>query len=188
MTLVSFVFGSAVGAVVGWIAKLIGRRQQRGQDSVQPKRSVIYAAMFGSFIGMLLICMLPIQANPASLIGGPYSGIWLMILFILLAPIGSILGAVVGAVLSAKLPARVKQPKLAGIVVLVSYVIGTIALYLGLAPPPVAISTPQINGPFPVVALIQGYEGSPNDIALSGNGHSNWGLPTSGMARFRLTF
>jgi DNA-binding beta-propeller fold protein YncE len=170
MTLVSFVFGGAVGAVVGWIAKLIGRRQQRDQDSVQPKRWVIYAAMFGSFIGMLLICMLPIQTNPASLIGGPYSGIWLMIMFIMLAPIGSILGAVVGAVLGAKLPDRVKQPRLAGIVLLLSYVICIIVLYLGLAPPPLAISTPQTNGPFPVVALIQGYEGSPNDIALSDNG------------------
>jgi membrane protein YqaA with SNARE-associated domain len=146
MTLVSFVIGSAVGAAVGGIAKRIGRRQQRDQDdlqnSTQPKRWVVYAAMFGSFIGMLLICMLPILASPDSLIGGPYAGLWLLIMLIMLAPIGSILGAVVGVLLGAKLPARIHQPKLAGIILLVSYIICIVALYLGLAPPPVAISTP----------------------------------------------
>jgi hypothetical protein len=170
MTLVSFVIGSAVGAVVGWIAKLIWRRRQHDKDSVQPMRWVVNAAMFGSFIGMLLICMLPILASPASLIGGPYGGIWLMVMLIFLAPTGSILGAVVGAVLGAKLPARIKQPKLAGIVLLVSYVISASVLYVGLAPPPVAISTPQTNGPFPVVAEIRGHDGTIKDVALSANG------------------
>ncbi|MCM1982973.1 WD40 repeat domain-containing protein [Lyngbya confervoides] len=170
MTLVSFVIGSVTGAVIGWIVKLIGRRRQRDQDSIQPKRWVLTAAMFGSFIGMLLIGMLPIQASPASLIGGPYSGIWLMMMVILLAPTGSILGAVVGAVLGAQLPARINPLKLAAIVTLVSYLICIVALYLGLAPPPVTISPSQTNSPFPVVAQIQGYESFPNDIALSDNG------------------
>jgi WD40 repeat protein len=172
MTLVSFVIGSAVGAAVGGIAKLIGRIGRLDKDSAQPKRWVIYAAMFGSFIGMLLICMLPILASPGSLMLGRdmYAGHWAMILFMMLSPIGSILGAVVGALLGAKLPARIKQKKWATIVVLLSYVICVVALYLGLAPPPVTISTPQANGPFPVVAEIRGHDATIKDVALSDNG------------------
>jgi membrane protein YqaA with SNARE-associated domain len=168
MTVVSFVIGSFVGAIVGAIARQIGQR--RDPASVQPQHGVVYRAMFGSFIGMLLICMLPILANPTSLSSGSFSGLSFLLQLILLAPLGSILGAVVGILLGAKLPTRLQQPKWAGMVLLVSYLICTVALYLGLAPPPVTFSTPRTNGPFPVVTQIKGYETFPSDLALSDNG------------------
>jgi uncharacterized membrane protein YfcA len=132
------VIGSAVGAVVGGMAKLIEQWRQRNQNSVQPRRWVIYAAMLGSFLGMLLICLLPINANSMSLHIGCNEDArqWYMTMLVVLTPIGSILGAVVGAILRNRLPARIHQQKLAGFVLLVSYLICTVVLCQGLAPHP----------------------------------------------------
>ncbi|NCJ07385.1 WD40 repeat domain-containing protein [Synechococcales cyanobacterium C] len=170
MTLVSFAIGSVVGAVVGWLATLIWRRTQRGKDLSRSGRWLIKPAIFGSFVGMLLIGMLPIEANPASRIGGPYGGLWFLLMFLILGPLGSISGAILGAILGANLPARIKLPKLMGIVLLVTYLLCASILYVGLAPPAVVISTPPNSGPFPVVAELTGYDSSPKDLALSDNG------------------
>ncbi|MGB8699939.1 MAG: hypothetical protein WCD18_11030 [Thermosynechococcaceae cyanobacterium] len=169
MTLVSFAIGSAVGALVGWLATLIWRRTQRGKDPSRSGRSLIKPAILGSFIGMLLIGQLPIAANPASLIGGPYSGIWFMVMFVMLTPLGSISGAILGAMIGANLPARIKPPKLMGIVLLVTYLFCASILYVGLAPPAVVMSTPTTSGPFPVVAELT-YDSSFKDLALSDDG------------------
>jgi hypothetical protein len=170
MTLVSFVIGSVVGAIVGWLATLIWRRSQRGQHAGRSGRSLIKPAIFGSFIGMLLIGMLPIEANPASLIGGPYSGLWFMFMFLMLGPLGSVSGAILGAVMGAKLPPDSQPPKRMGFVLLVTYLLCTSILYVGLAPPAVVVTTPPSSGPFPVVADLTGYETIPKDLALSANG------------------
>ncbi|HIK13797.1 MAG TPA: WD40 repeat domain-containing protein [Leptolyngbyaceae cyanobacterium M33_DOE_097] len=170
MTLLSFVVGSAVGAVVGWLATLIWRRIRRGKDPVRSKRGLIKPAIFGSFICTLLLGLLPIEANPASLIGGPYSGIWFLFMFVTLVPASSISGAMIGAILGAKLPIRIKRPKLTGAVLLVTYLLCVSILYIGLAPPAVVMTTPPPSGPFPVVAELTGYDGIPKDLALSNNG------------------
>lgn len=170
MTLVSFAIGSVVGAVVGWLATLIWRRKQAGIASDNPRRSLIKPAILGSFIGMLLVGMLPIEANPASLIGGPYSGLWFLMMFVSLAPLGSIFGAILGATLGAKQSSPINQQKSVGIVLLLVYIFSAVVLYIGLAPPPVAMDTPTSNDPFPVVVELKGYESLPKALALSANG------------------
>lgn len=173
MTLVSFAIGSVVGAVVGWLATLVWRRTQQSKDPSRSRRWLINPAIAGSFIGMLLIGMLPIQANPASLVGGPYSGLWFLIMFVMLAPLGSISGAIIGAIIGASPPTRIKLPKLMAIALLVTYLFCASVLYVGLAPPAVVMSTPPTSDPsdpFPVVAELKGYESIPKDLALSENG------------------
>ncbi|MBE9176197.1 WD40 repeat domain-containing protein [Synechocystis salina LEGE 06155] len=170
MTLASLVIGSVVGAVVGWLATLIWRRRQRAKGQLICRRWLLKPAMFGSFIGMLLIGMLPIEANPASLIGGPYGGIWFYVMFIMLAPLGSISGSILGVVIGARQSTYMKQPEQIAAILLVIYLFCASVLYIGLAPPAVVISTPSSTDPFPVVAELKGYENIPKDLALSDNG------------------
>ncbi|MCP9850391.1 WD40 repeat domain-containing protein [Cyanobium sp. Morenito 9A2] len=172
MTLVSFVVGSAVGAVVGALATLIGRRAQRGQPSPSPRRWLIKPAIAGSFLGMLLIGTLPIQANPASRVGGPYGALWAMVLFALLAPTGALAGAGLGAWIGVRPPKRFRPTQLLGAAVLITYLICFLVLAVGLSSPGLVLRTvPARAGDlFPVVAELTGYEGIPNDLALSPNG------------------
>ncbi|UOO10816.1 MULTISPECIES: WD40 repeat domain-containing protein [unclassified Synechocystis] len=172
MTLVSFVIASVVGSVVGWIATLIWRGKNLSDlsDSPNPRGWLIKPAIFGSFIGMVLIGLLPIEANPASLVGGPYSGLWFLMMFVFLAPLGSIAGAVIGATLGTKQFSQIKREKLIGIVLLLTYFFATVVLYVGLAPPALVMEKPTGNDPFPVVGELKGYESGPKDLALSDNG------------------
>lgn len=171
MTLVSFVVASAVGALVGWIATLIWRGSQRQRKivPVQPAHSLVAPAILGAFIGLLL-GMLLYEANPNSLVGGPYGGLAMLVFYIFILPIGSIIGSMIGAVAGANLPSQLKQPKWAGIALAATYVLAVGILYLGLAPAPLTLTTPQTNQPLPVIAQIDGYAGPPKDLALSTNG------------------
>jgi hypothetical protein len=170
MTLISFVIGSVVGAVVGWLATFILRRRQRGKALSLPRRSLIEPAIFGSFIGMLLIGILPIEANPASLIGGPYSGLWFLMMFVMLAPLGSISGAIVGVIVGSKQFTSINQQKLMGVILLLAYLFSASVLYVGLAPSAVVMTTPSGSDPFPIVTELKGYENIPKALALSENG------------------
>ncbi len=172
MTLGSFVVGSVVGTVVGALATLIWRRSQRGKPTPPSRRWLIKPSIAGSFLGMLLIGTLPIQANPASLVGGPYGALWMMGMLALLVPSGSLLGAILGAVIGAHPPKRLTTSQLLGGAVLITYLICTVVLAVGLAAPAVVMRTPPAiaGDSFPVVAELTGYDGSPNGLALSPNG------------------
>lgn len=172
MTLVSFVVGSVVGTVVGALATLIWRRSQRGKPTPPSRRWLIKPAIAGSFIGTLLIGTLPIQANPASLVGGPYGALWMVWMGALLVPGGSLLGASLGAVIGAKPPKRLTASQLLGGAVLITYLICAAVLAVGLAAPAMVMRTPRASAgdSFPVVAELTGYDGIPNGLALSPNG------------------
>ncbi len=166
ITLVSLVVASVVGTIVGGIATSIWKRSQRGKTPVLPATSLVVPAILGAFI-CLILGMLFYEANPSSLIGGPYSGLALMIAYIMILPIGSLVGSVIGAIVGRHFPSRFQRP-LWGI--LGTYEIATVVLYIGLALPPTEISTPPGNDPFPMVAKITGYTTIPKNMAFSPNG------------------
>jgi len=106
MTLVSFVvgrvvLGSVVGALVAAITALMRRSRLRRSGSLSQedgvsRRSLLRASLWGSFLGTILISLLPIEANPASLIGGPYGAIWFGFMLLIFVPAGATTGAVLG--------------------------------------------------------------------------------------------
>ena len=169
MTLVSFVVASVVGAVVGAIATQIWKRSHRKQVPPLPVRSLIPMAIFIAFICTLL-GLLIWEANPGSLVGGPYGGLAAMVFYMMILPSGSLIGSIGGAILGAVLPARLRQRKLAGLLVTSAYTLCAIILFMGLAGPPLVLTTAQASTPFPVVAQIQGYDNIPKDLALSADG------------------
>lgn len=81
----------AVGVVVGLIVGLIQRRLRQ-----TPVQQAIFPAIVGCFVGTMLICMLPILAIPGIVGGGPYGGIWIMVIATFTLPIGAIGGAILG--------------------------------------------------------------------------------------------
>ncbi|HEY9826513.1 MAG TPA: hypothetical protein V6D19_13805, partial [Stenomitos sp.] len=169
MTLVSFVVASIVGAVVGGITTQIWKRSQRGKMPVLSARSLIPISIFTAFICTLL-GLLIWEANPGSLIGGPYGGLAAMVFYIMILPSGSLIGSIIGSLLGVFLPSHLKQRKLAGLFVAMTYILSAIILFIGLASPPLALTTEQANTPFPVVAQINGYDDIPKDLALSADG------------------
>jgi MFS family permease len=104
-SLASFFIALVLGSLIGWVATAIARKKSRSR----PAPNLIMPTMFGTFVGMMLIGFLPIEANPSSLVGGPYSGLWYMLMFIVLAPLGILLGAGLGISLGTKLTAQRKH-------------------------------------------------------------------------------
>lgn len=169
MTLVSFVVASIVGAVVGSIATQFWKRSQRGKVPALPARSLIPISIFTAFICTLLGLLLW-EANPGSLVGGPYGGLAAMMFYIMILPSGSLIGSISGSILGIFLPAHLKRRKLAGLFVAITYTLCAIILFMGLASPPLALTTAQADAPFPVIAQINGYDNIPKDLALSADG------------------
>lgn len=170
-TMVSAIIALVVGGGIGWIVTAIARKKSR--TSGHPAQSLVYPAIFGCFVGMMLIGLLPIEANPASLVGGPYGGLWYFITFIFLAPTGSLVGTVAGLLVGGKLsPARQKKVGKWGLAV--TYLIAVTALYFCLVPP--ALRMTQAKGaasdPLSVQAEISGYEQGVKALAFSPDGKS----------------
>jgi hypothetical protein len=169
MTLVSFVVASAVGAVIGAIATQIWRRSRRQKVPPLPTPSLIPMAILMAFICTLL-GLLIWEANPGSLVGGPYGGLAAMVFYAMILPTGSLLGAIGGSIMGAVLPAHLRQRQWAGRLVAMTYALCTMILFIGLASPPLSLTTAQADAPFPVVAQIRGYDDIPKDLTLSANG------------------
>ncbi len=176
MTLVSFVVGSVVGAVVAAIAALIRRSRLRRSGS-QPQQdgvsrgSLLWPSLWGSFLGTFLIGLLPIEANPASLIGGPYGALWFGFMLLVFVPAGAITGAVFGLIAAGAGRLRPNLPRVMAGSTVLAYLISTLVLTLLLAPPTIGFSTAPATGPFPLVARLTGGEDNPPlDLALNENG------------------
>jgi WD40 repeat protein len=148
-TLISVVIGAVVGGIVGLI---MGKTSHRRKDTLIP-------AMLGSFVGMMLLAMIPIFASPDTYIGGPFSGLAIMFKFIIVAPIGSIIGAVVGGICGLKLSSQFK-PRFTLIGLIFTYSVMLISIYVTLAPPPFQFvkSSGQEPNFLPNIGKIIGYE------------------------------
>ncbi|QPN56880.1 WD40 repeat domain-containing protein [Synechococcus sp. CBW1107] len=172
MTLVSFVVGSVVGAVVSAIADLIRRWRLRRSGS-QPQQdgfargSLLWASLWGSFLGTFLIGLLPIEANPASLIGGPYGALWFGFMLLVFVPAGATTGAVLGLMAAGAGRPRPNLPRLMAGCTVLAYLISTLVLALLLAPPSISFNTTPASGPFPLVARLTGDASPPLDLALN---------------------
>ncbi|WP_411876291.1 WD40 repeat domain-containing protein [Vulcanococcus limneticus] len=160
MTVLSAVVGGVVGAVVAGIVSLL-RRSRPG--AVGP-------AVWGSFLGVLLVGLLPIEANPASLIGGPYAGLWFLSMALLFVPVGAVGGALLGMLAIGHPRARLRGPRALAALTLGAYALSAVVLTLTLSPPAITIRTPQPGGPFPLLAEVSGLESIPSHLALSGDG------------------
>lgn len=148
-TLISLVIGAVVGGIVGLIMGKINRRMK---DTLIP-------AMLGSFIGMMLLAMIPIFASPDTYVGGPFGGLAIMLKFIVVAPIGSIIGGVVGGICGLKLSPQFK-PRFTLIGLIFTYSVMLISIYATLAPLPfqfVKLSGQEQNF-LPNIGKIIGYE------------------------------
>ncbi len=172
MTLWSFFVGSVVGAIVGRIIAPVVYRwilQQRHISTNQPTRSLVFPAIYGSFISLML-GMLLYQANPFSLEEGLYSDIYFAFMHLWIVPIFSLTGAIIGTVAAVKLPLVLKKPQVAVIGIVVTYMLSACILYFGLAPSPLEITSSRSIEPFPVIARIARYKELPN-LTLGNDGH-----------------
>ncbi len=160
MTVLSAVVGVVVGSVVAGIVSLLRRSRPR---AVGP-------AVWGSFLGVLLVGLLPIEANPASLIGGPYAGLWFLSMALLFVPVGAVGGALLGMLAIGHPRARLRGPRALAALTLGAYALSAVVLTLTLSPPAITIRTPQPGGPFPLLAEVSGLESIPSHLALSGDG------------------
>ncbi|MCP9792289.1 WD40 repeat domain-containing protein [Vulcanococcus limneticus Candia 3F8] len=159
MTVLSAVVGGVVGAVVAGIVSLLRRSRPRAVGPV-----------WGSFLGVLLVGLLPIEANPASLIGGPYAGLWFLSMALLFVPVGAVGGALLGILAIGHPRARLRGPRALAALTLGAYALSAVVLTLTLSPPAITIRTPQPGGPFPLLAEVSGLESIPSHLALSGDG------------------
>ncbi|MCP9817272.1 hypothetical protein KBY76_11460 [Synechococcus sp. GreenBA-s] len=160
MTVLSALVGGVVGAVVGGIAGRLRRSRPRG----------LGPSLAGSFLGVLLAGLLPIEANPASLIGGPYAGIWFLAMAVLFVPAGALAGAVLGIVVAGHPRSRLRGPRALPLFTVAAYLISAVVLTLTLSPPGIAIRTLQPQGPVSLVAEVRGLEPIPSHLALSADG------------------
>ncbi|MBD2494740.1 hypothetical protein [Nostoc sp. FACHB-280] len=148
-TLISLVIGTIVGGIVGLIMGKITHR----------RKDILIPAMLGSFLGMMLLAMIPIFASPATYTGGPYGGLSIFLHFIVVAPIGSIIGSVVGGICGLKLSSQLK-PRFTLIGLIFTYSVMAISMYVTLAPPSFQFvkSNGQEENFLPNIGKIIGYE------------------------------
>jgi hypothetical protein len=118
-SIVSAVAAIVVGGIIGLIA---------GARSRQIKRTMT-PTIIGSFFGTMLIAILPLVSE-AQLWGGGYGGIVLMLLASFLIPTGSITGALVGCSYGLKLTQRRDIRKILLIMLVATYSIGTVVIYV----------------------------------------------------------
>lgn len=116
-TLVSAAAALGVGGVIGLIAGAISHRF----------KLAVLSGIAGSFLGTMLIAMLPILSQP-NLFGSGYGGIVLMFFAMTLIPIGSISGALAGLLAGFKLSPRRRQ-KLFLILLICIYTLIALASY-----------------------------------------------------------
>jgi sensor histidine kinase YesM len=119
--------------IVGTIASAIERRKDRSAIQIIP--NPILFPIYGSFIGLMLLTFLPIQADRAFRTSGMYAGIWLVQKLIVLAPLGSILGATTGCIVGKQLNRKVNLQHM-WIGLGITYSIMAFTIYTSLVPPP----------------------------------------------------
>ncbi|MBM0740853.1 hypothetical protein JOY44_04345 [Phormidium sp. CLA17] len=122
-TFLSLVVGAVVGGIVGLIIGTIAKR----------KSKTFFPALFGSFLGTLLLAFLPVLANRELDSGGAYGLLTVLNLWVVLMPLGSIGGAIAGSLLGLELSSK-RQQQVLWISLGLAYSIMIIGIYLGTAP------------------------------------------------------
>jgi WD40 repeat protein len=161
MTILSFVIASVVGGLIGLIAR----------PKTPPRNAAITSAIYGAFIGTMLIGLLPLEAFAVNLQGVAWAwgGLLLLLVFPALLLIGLIVGSILGLKNQQILQSGMKI-KVWGI--LLTYFLAIFTIYVILVPSQLVIDKPVANAddPLPMVARIRGYKSSPSDLALSPDG------------------
>ena len=122
-TFFSVVVGALVGGIVGVIIGAIAKR----------KNKTLLPAIFGSFLGTLLLAFLPILADRQLEKSGAYAFIDILNRWIVLMPLGAIGGAIAGSLLGLELSSK-RQRQVLWISLGLAYTIMVIGIYLGTAP------------------------------------------------------
>lgn len=159
MTIISFVVAGVVGGLLGLIAR----------PKVPPRNAAITSAIYGAFIGTMLIGLLPIEAFAVNLQGIAWGGLLLLLSFAALLLVGPIVGSILGLKNQQILQSGMKI-KASGI--LLTYLLVILTIYVFLVPSELVIDKPEANADdqLPMVARIRGYQNSISDIALSLDG------------------
>jgi sensor histidine kinase YesM len=151
--------------IIGTIASAIERKKGRfsgGETTptaIETIPNPILFPIYGSFIGLMLLTFLPIQADRDFRNNGMYVGIWLVQKLIVLVPLGSILGATTGCIVGEQLNRKVNLRHM-WIGLGITYSIMALTIYTSLVPLPIQMLKPVAkSGDFlPVIAEISGYE------------------------------
>lgn len=122
-TFFSLVVGVVVGGVVGVIIGAIAKR----------KSKTLVPAIFGSFLGTLLLAFLPVLADRQIDISGAYAFIDILNRWVVLMPLGAIGGAIAGSLLGLELSSK-RQRQVLWISLGLAYTIMVIGIYFGTAP------------------------------------------------------
>ncbi len=174
MTAASLGVAGAVGAGALALTSLRRRRLRRAGPPAQAgaprEHRPLWPVLWGTWFGVFLIGLLPIEAHPASLIGGPFAGLWGLAMALVLVPAGAVTGIGLGLLLARGPHPCPRRPRLAGGLTLAAYLVAAMALHLGLAAPAITIRTPAAAVPVPLLAAISGYGPLPSALALSGDG------------------
>ncbi|MBD1914092.1 MULTISPECIES: hypothetical protein [unclassified Leptolyngbya] len=111
-TVISLMVAIIVGTIVGFIVGIISHSLKKS----------IAKAIIGAFFGTLLVAVLPIFSKPEIMGSGPYGGITIVQMAIILVPLGSVGGALVGVLSKLKLNHPEHQKNLL-LLLAVSYVL-----------------------------------------------------------------
>jgi hypothetical protein len=152
IVLPALIYSSAISLVVavvivGAIASAIERKKDRFSvkearlTPIQIVPNPILFPIYGSFIGLMLLTFLPIQADRGFRNNGIYVGIWLFQKLIVLAPLGSILGATTGCIIGEQLNRKVNLRHM-WIGLGITYSIMAFTIYTSLVPPPLQMLKP----------------------------------------------
>ncbi|OLP20084.1 hypothetical protein BST81_02270 [Leptolyngbya sp. 'hensonii'] len=112
--LIALVVGVSVGGIIGAIRRRL--------------KQTLLPAIAGSFLGTMLLGMLPILSVPGIVGGGAYGGILILFIATFTVPVGAIGGAVSGSLLGTELLRKYGQ-KLALILLAGTYSFMTLVIY-----------------------------------------------------------
>jgi hypothetical protein len=143
--------------IVGTIALAIERKKNRA--AIQTRPNPVLFPIYGSFVGMMLLTFLPIQADRSLYNSGMFVGIWLLQKLMLLAPLGAIVGATTGCIIGEQLNRKVNLWHMS-IGLGITYSIMAFTIYMTLVSQPNQMSKPVAkSGDFlPIAAHVSGYE------------------------------
>jgi hypothetical protein len=143
--------------IVGTITLTIERKKNRA--AIQTRPNPVLFPIYGSFIGMMLLTFLPIQADRSLYNSGMFVGIWLFNKLILLAPLGAIVGATTGCIVGEQLKRKVNLRHMS-IGLGITYSIMAFTIYVALVSEPLqTLKTVSKPGDFlPIAAHVSGYE------------------------------
>lgn len=152
--------------IVGTIALAIERKKDR--SAIQTRPNPVLFPIYGSFIGMMLLTFLPIQADTGLYNSGMFVGIWLFNKLMLLAPLGAIVGATTGCIVGEQLKRKVNLWHMS-IGLGITYSIMAFTIYTALVSQPLQTSKAVAKpGDFlPILAHISGYKKSIKNLAFT---------------------